>query len=458
MTVDHVLTGTLFLAALALAAFLLWPHGIADRVVTPIVLFVAFEVTAVWFVFLPGISSVGLIPGQVAAVSLAAAVVAYLVGVGSRRFQVREQLFIIDGPGHARASDLVGSLRASLCIGALLVVFALVQFNGIPPLGSIVSALLDPSGGSETISEVREFRRMTTKSHHFGGEWQGQGILNSVIRVGWRHVLLLVFAASWLRPRGSSRLKWLNKGAVAIAITGSLFLAATGVRSSIVLLLLAIGIGYSLLHKIRLTRLLAYTVILLTVLLIISPLSKGERGGSTISERAAAMAERITTGNGENNAEIVRQIELDRLDMGEGQVLKERAYALLPGVATEVPFAHRLARLSGVAGDRSTGYSTATQYGLLYADFGFTGVVIGYGIAGVSLGYGSRLLVRRLRPLNPYRVALYSQVCLVLGHWAITGVTGVIASLGTLILLHSFAIMLGKSRLVSSLTPTRSPV
>jgi hypothetical protein len=132
-------------------------------------------------------------------------------------------------------------------------------------------------------------------------------------------------------------------------------------------------------------------------------------------------------GNGRNTAHIINLTDDGKITVGHGSLLAERGRAVLPGVRDTEPFAYRVNQLVNGTNRNSTSYLTPTQFGLLYADGRWYGVLLGYLFSGAMLGAGWRALTRRTSVGSSLFAAC---AAVLLGKLAITGAPGLIASLG----------------------------
>ena len=129
--------------------------------------------------------------------------------------------------------------------------------------------------------------------------------------------------------------------------------------------------------------------------LFIMPLAKGSAAGESVAgKRIVALVQRVTDGNGKNNAEIVRLVESGGLGIQDGGLFMARLQALVPGTRAVEPFALRLTRLAYGAGTNTTRYSTPTQYGLMYADGGPWALFLGYTASGAILALAWKRMVQ----------------------------------------------------------------
>ena len=412
--VIYVLVGTVLVGFLHLV-------GQRGRVLTPIAFFVGIEIIAVWPALLPvedgPLESVGMLPALLAAVGLFGTVVVYVVLGGSQANALQWRGSSLRPNEEAMRSLMIGLIALITC----LVVIGLISFRGLPPLltGSL-SSLLDPVANSDQVGLIREARRTRTKGHLVLGEqYTGQGVFNTVTEIGWQVAVIgSVLYWSWRRTRRSVNV------VAGVGLLAFIFLGSGGARSPLVICCIAGVAAVALSRPLRTRSIAAALAIGLGFVLLIMPLSKGATGGVTISERTIAMVERISEGNGQNNAQIVRLINTGGLDVQNGGLFIEQLKAMVPGVNEGIPFTLQLTHLAYGGGSQTTGYATPTQFGLMYADFSFAGVLVGYLLSGVVLALGWRLITR-IR--HPFGSLIAVQGAIILGYLSVTGITGVVS-------------------------------
>jgi len=414
------LTATLF--SLVLIAVLLRARGRPDRVMTPVALFVGVEVLAVWPALFPTEGSimdvVGAFPLLLAVIGLVGMVTFYIMFGGAEA-----DATVWRGVQQRPTADQSKSLTKGLALlVACLVVLGVVSFKGLPViLTGGLGSLFDPVGNADQVALIRETRLSLTKGHTLLGDaYAGQGFINATCEVGWRvAVIVATLAWSWNRTR-SSLLAMLLVDALAFV-----FLASAGSRSPVILCgiagIAAIAVRYRLTPK----HIAGGMLLAFSLMLLISPLSKGAAGGETLVERSAAVAQRVTDGNGQNNAQIVRLVNSGSLEIENGGLFVERLKAMVPGTSSGEPFALRVTRLAYGSTEQTTGYATPTQYGLLYADGGPVGVIAGYLASGCLLALAWKRIVRIRSPLGAV-VAVEGSI--LLGLVSVSGIHGLLSA------------------------------
>ena len=396
--------------------------GRQARVLTPVLFFVSVEVMAVWPALVPvdgsPLANLGAFPALLAAISLLAMVTTYVLFGGAS----------VDASSWRRSAK-VPSREEARCYGRGLVllvaglcVIGLLTFGGIPPmLSGGFSSLLDPVGNADQAALIRETRLSLTKGHTLLGEqYAGQGIVNAANESGWRiAVIVAALYWSWRRSRRSLLLM------LTVCVLSFVFLGSAGSRSPVILCGIGFVAALAIRYRMRMRHLVVMGVAGLAAVLLIMPLSKGASGGITTGDRTAEVIERVTEGNGQNNAQIVRLISAESLDLQNGGLLVDRLRAMLPGTSSGDPFALEVTRLAYGGDSETTGYSTPTQFGLLYADGGALWVLVGYVLSGLLLAIAWRRIARVASPIG---AAIAVEGAISLGYLSVSGIHGVLSA------------------------------
>lgn len=439
-----------YLIAATLSVSLLHLVGRRDRLLTPIFVFVSIEILAVWPPLVPSqggiLADIGPFPSVIAAVGLVAAVMTYVLLGGS---QADATL------GRSPQAQMSPAERRSTFVGLMILVLGLlilgfINFGGVPPLltGGF-SSLLDPTANADQASVIRETRRSLTKGQLIGESRAGQGVINQATSVGWRiAVVVAVLYWNWTRTRRSIQLLAL------VSVLAFIFMGSLGMKSPMVICAASGVAAFAVLQRMRSRQIIIATLIGVSFVLLIMPLSKGDSVGVSTVERSASLSQRVTDGNGKNNAQIVRLISSGGLELQRGGLFYERLAVMAPGARPENPFALRLTRLAYGAGSSTTGYASPSQYGLIYADFGPFGVIAGYAFTGGLLAMVWRLMTR-IRA--PFGAAIATEAAISLGYVSITGVHGLLSSVPVAALALLIASgPLGWSRVTRAISPSRT--
>jgi len=390
--------------------------------VTPIGAFLAFEIAATWPAFalyaedlepmteLPLLCAIG--GGVLATFGF------WLAG----GFRVQTSSLRFHGTSPADIQTQVHYLTgAILLLSGVLVVITCYRFGGWPPLFSVgLRSLIDPVSNFADVDAMREGRRSMTKGYLLGKEYAGQGFLNALSEMGWQMVVVATACRALLK---GVRASYLFSGF--ICLIAFLFLGSSGHRSPIAFAAVGVVVSFMLYRDVNMKKIFMSLGLMLALLIFIAPLSKGAKAGSSIRERQDAIVKRITTGNGQNNVAIVKLVESGTLSLGYGSVFLEKILVMIPGAPKTRPFALRLTEMAYGGGQNVTGFSTATQFGLLWADGAIIGVIVGYLCSGLVLAIVWRLLVQLRGPWAPV-VAV--QGALLLGYCSVTGIQAILSA------------------------------
>ena len=413
---------TSYLLIGALTVLLMRAVARTSKVLTPIALFMTIEVLAVWPALIPTsdstLAEVGSFPAILAAISMLLMVVTYVVLGGATADATGWR----DERRHPTYDQTRSMALGLKLLVAALVILGLYAFRGLPPLltGGFES-LLDPVGHEDQAALIRETRLSLTKGHTLLGEdYAGQGIINAASETGWRvAVIVSVLLWTWTRTKRHMQLLLLT------SLLAFVFLGSAGSRSPLLLCVVAGVAALAIRYRLKTKNLVIAAVIAVSFTLLIMPLSKGASGGESPAQRLTATIERITDGNGENNAQIVHLISSGSLEPENGGLFIERLQAMVPGISAQDPFALRVTRLAYGTSSQTTGYSTPTQFGLLYADGGTAGVLAGYLLSGAVLALAWRRIVR-IR--SPFGAVVAVEGTILLGYLSVTGIHGVLAT------------------------------
>lgn len=390
--------------------------------VTPIGAFLAFEIASTWPAFVlhaDGLEPVTAVPLICAMAGGVLATFCFWLAGG---FKVDTSLLRFHGTSPADVQTQVHYLTgAILLLTGFLVVISCYRFGGLPPLFSMgLRSLIDPVSNLADVDAIREGRRSMTKGYLLGKEYAGQGFLNALSEIGWQMVVVATACRALLKGLRSS---YLFSGL--ICLTAFLFLGSSGHRSPIAFAAVGVVVSFMLYKDVNMKKLFTSLLLMLALLIFIAPLSKGEKAGVSIQQRQEAIVKRISMGNGQNNVAIVKLVESGILPLGHGSVFLEKILVMIPGAPKQRPFALRLTELAYRGGENVTGFSTPTQFGLLWADGAIIGVLIGYACCGCVIAIVWRLL-GRLR--GPWAPVVAVQGALLLGYCSVTGVPAILSS------------------------------
>ncbi len=276
----------------------------------------------------------------------------------------------------------------------ILVGLGLYYYQGAPALGfSIIELLTGNLSIGELASFMSEQRFLLTKSHWFGGEYRGQGVINIIQRIGWR----FVFAVSLIIYLKVKSKKWL----FICILTGLLlvlFQAGTGERAPLAFSVLFMIIVLSMLQKINPNHFIILAALGFAFLMGTTYFSaKGTLQKDTpdfVSKLASQLIERIFLGNAIHDLEIIEFVESGRMEKRMGMYHLEKFVSSFPGVRMGEPLGFRVSYLRGSSEEV---FSSGTYLGFIYADFGYLGVIIGFFLLGVFLAFVQKQIYEKER-------------------------------------------------------------
>lgn len=285
--------------------------------------------------------------------------------------------------------------------GAVFAVLALIgvacgthYYQGYPPTVQAIARLaVEQQLPQDVHKEIHDIvvlgRRDLTKSHVFGGEYRGQGIVRGFMIGAWAYGLVLGLT---LCSIGGRRRWWL---VVFLFFVGAFYyVAGTGERSRFVWVLIMGLIGLSFATRLNLKKLALVGVIALSFLVVMTTFLKRyepvEREGDLIFNVLAGVGDRIASGNKINNVRIMNFLEDKTLEYTYGRTHLREMMNVLPGIQ-ELPLGHRLGEI--IRPGKTTFYN-GTYLGTVYIDFGLPGVIVVFLLLGALVRVAFHFLIR----------------------------------------------------------------
>jgi len=301
----------------------------------------------------------------------------------------------------------------------VLLGMGLYLYQGIPPFIKFILGLIPEA----TTDFVRESRKLFTKSHFFGGEYRGQGLIRSFMGVGWPF-LLSVSIAIYCKTK---KKVWTLVSLILLLLS-FIFIAGDGTRSPFIFAMTYVLIVISMIRQLKIRHLILVVVSLFLITIGLS-LASGkiiigvkEQG---ITFAINKVLKRVALGNGINSVYVIEFIHSGMLDYRHGEVHWQKVIASLPGVRSgEVPFSHELGILRHAKG--KTTFASTTYLGVIYADFGLVGVMIVYMMIGCMLGLIQLILYSGRK--TPVQLALVGFATFYLGKMSLNGFVGFTSS------------------------------
>lgn len=289
----------------------------------------------------------------------------------------------------------------------------LLFYKGPPPTFSILFNALQGKNVFNELLGMSGFRADLTKSHYFGGSYTGQGALKIFNEMAWQLIVVFMYVRA-LQIR--SRAAWYQFAAV--GLLAFLIVYGVGAKGPVAYIAIAALVARSFMTNIPYKRLVKYTAILFSFLIIIQFLQVSRFAnagdGNMFVAVVETLARRITAGNGLNTYFIVDLIANGRLDHYNGYDHLTKFLNALPGIQFDVPFAHDLFWMitEDKAPDKTT-YATYTYLGGSYLDFGYAGAFLNSVIAGLIIQFMYRLMLKMQR--STFTIAISATFSIHLG-------------------------------------------
>jgi hypothetical protein len=318
----------------------------------------------------------------------------------------------------------------------VLLGMGLYLYKGIPPFTRFILGWV--SGA--TTAFAKESRRVFTKSHYFGGEYRGQGLIRTFMGIGWPFLL----AISLTIYDKTKKKGWLL-ATLLFLLLSFVFIAGDGTRGPFLFAMFYILVVISMIRRLKMRYLLLVATGLVVVALGMS-LASGkivigaqDRG---ITDAVQSLLERIALANGVNSVRVIEFVESGVLDYRHGQVHWQKVLNALPGVQfVELPFSYELGVLMGAKG--KTTFASMTYLGMVFVDFGLPGVMGIYMILGCTLGLAQRILFSSGKK-TPLQLALIGFTSFYLGQISLSSFVSFISSY-VVVLMICFTFIVGAS-------------
>jgi oligosaccharide repeat unit polymerase len=319
-----------------------------------------------------------------------------------------------------------------------LTLSGLYLFQGIPPIAEATYQLMtDSESQQEVAASMSDSRREITKSHYFGGEYRGQGLIRSLSRSGWAFLLavcLLVF----LQTRQAV---WGVLLALLSALT-FVFVAGEGTRGPVANVVVYMLVMASLVLRVRprhvILGLITVAILVVGISFITPKFSQVRQQDNIIYAAGQSIINRITLGNGIHNVHIIELVRSGTLKHRWGEIHLQRVLNSIPGVQYGQPFANELNLLVYSAGPQTTSYASATYLGDIYIDFGLPGVMMVYFVIGLFLATVQSILFKLRRTV--LTLPLIAFTVFYAGTISISGFTGFIAEMVVVLLVYFVAV------------------
>jgi oligosaccharide repeat unit polymerase len=313
-----------------------------------------------------------------------------------------------------------------------LIVAGLFLYDGLPSLVDALVGLVLGDDIKEIASTIGASRKYITKSHIFGGEYRGQGLIRILQQQWWPFIISLALTVYWIEKRK----RWLMVS-LAMFLLSFVFIAGDGTRGPFVETIVLYIILYSYMRKITWRFLAGGSggIILVAILMSLYSPKMGFMLGEEefVTSAIGRIMKRILVGNSIHDVYAIEFIRDGTIEYRLGALHVKDFEAAMPGRAGGKPFAYELYVLENPQGHRTT-YASGTYISKAFVDFGISGVGIIYFIMGIGVGILQRwIFATRKDSVGMVMIAVLS---LCFGNSVITGPISVVICLALMLMLY----------------------
>jgi len=331
-------------------------------------------------------------------------------------------------------SERIYSTKAIWPLLVLLFVLGLIQYQGFPPLLLNVSDLFTGNFNLSSLANFASDRLDLTKSHYFGGEYRGQGFIRLFLKFGF--TFLLVY--SYVMYSKSRMKKWFLLFIIMIFLSIA-FVAGDGTRLPIIRVFLVLFITISIISKVSIRGLIAFSLISFALVIGLSMLTNKfytilSSNDNILLSSIESILARIVTGNQINDVIVIDYLSKGTMSYYYGFQHYVQVINSFPGVSNYESFSLTIARLYNAG--NSTTYMTPTYLAVSYADFGFIITLINYTFIGVIIAYFEKKMFSFTK--SPLNITLISILMLEFGFMALSGIIKFLPALIVIALIYIF--------------------
>ncbi|MDY0278177.1 MAG: O-antigen polymerase [Acholeplasma sp.] len=328
-------------------------------------------------------------------------------------------------------------------ISLVLIMIGTMLYRGLPPtLSNFASFFINGINLTDAI-ELTEYRREITKAHYFGGEYTGQGLLRSILRIGWSYTLCLSFIIFY-RTKSKSFFRKETVILTLVFILSFVYITGDGTRGPFVELLIHLAIAFSFMGTIRFRHVFLGVIILFSLLIFLSANSMKMYtflgNEDFIISAINNIVERIVIGNSINDIRAINFISNGQLDFQFGRIHLVQLLNSIPGIQYDLPFSHTLGQLYGSG---ETTYLSTTYVSVVYADFTIIGVIITYFILGIIISKLQKYLYSMEK--NSLNLSLIFYIFFRLAYIQNSGIIAALVTIIVLLLIHNSSVLLLKA-------------
>jgi len=324
-----------------------------------------------------------------------------------------------------------------------LIIIGSVLYQGLPPTISNFSSIFRNGINLSDAIGITESRRELTKGHYFGGEYTGQGLLRTVLRIGWSYTLCLTFIIFY-RTKSKTIFRKETLLFIVVFILSFVYITGDGTRGPFVELLIHLAIAFSFMGTIRFKHIILGVIVTFSLLIFLSINSMkmfnflGNDG--FIISAINSIIERIVIGNSINDIRAINYINNGQLSFQFGRIHLVQLLNSIPGIQYDLPFSYTLGQLYG-SGD--TTYLSTTYVSIVYADFTILGIIILYSFLGIFIGKLQRYIYNMKK--NSLNLTLIFFIIFRLAYIQTTGIIGAIITIIVFIVIHNMAVLFFKT-------------
>jgi oligosaccharide repeat unit polymerase len=217
------------------------------------------------------------------------------------------------------------------------------------------------------------------------------------------------------------------------------FVAGDGTRLPIIRVFLVLFITISIISKVSIRGLIAFSLISFALVIGLSMLTNKfytilSSNDNILLSSIESILARIVTGNQINDVIVIDYLSKGTMSYYYGFQHYVQVINSFPGVSNYESFSLTIARLYNAG--NSTTYMTPTYLAVSYADFGFIITLINYTFIGVIIAYFEKKMFSFTK--SPLNITLISILMLEFGFMALSGIIKFLPALIVIALIYIF--------------------
>jgi len=339
----------------------------------------------------------------------------------------REKAITVDSQGEIFLAIIFGSI--------LLVLAGYYLYEGTPIVTNALIALATGDDYISVVQQVSARRFEITKGYYYGGEYRGQGVITTLLNVGWPFLVSMAGIVYWK----TKKIRWLCLTFI-LFLLSFIFIAGNGTRGPFINTIIIYLILLSLIKKISL-KFFSLSVFFLVITAIFLSLYSAKMQfiigrDDFVSLAIEMIVERIFVGNSISDVYAIEFVRTGVIELRMGMIHFRDFISVFPGVLGGVPFSNELAFLINPAGN-FTIYASGTYITKPYVDFGIIGVGASFLFIGVLAGFSQTLIFRKIEK-DPFHLAIGAMLIYYTGLLIMTSLVSVMSALLMLFLFYFF--------------------